>query len=89
MHFGVWGLGFKGLGFRDLYLWFEVYGFGGLDFRVRVLGFEVWVLRVFGLWFRVEGSRLWYKDLGFKCLGFGFWVFESLKVASKSTQRLC
>ena len=55
MGFGC--LGFKGLGFRVLYLWFEVYRFGGLDFRVWDLGFEVWVFRVLGLWLglRVQG----------------------------------
>ena len=62
---GFGGLGFKGLGFGVLYLWFEVYRFGGFDFRVWVLGFEERVFRALGLWFRVEGSRVSHKDLVF------------------------
>ena len=89
--FGAYGLCILGCGVWDSRVWgfgIFIYGLRFIGLEVWILGFGFWGLRVFGLWFRVEGSRLWYKDLGFKCLGFGFWVFESLKVASKSTQRL-
>ena len=66
--FGVWGLGFFGLGFR---VW-------GLGFGVWGLGFGVWGLGFFGLGFCGLGFGVWglgfgVWGLGFFGLGFGVW----------------
>ena len=61
LRFGVWGSGFRVLGYRDWGVGFRVQGLGfgvwGLGFGVWGLGFGVWGLG-FGVWGLSRASNL-------------------------------